>query len=146
MLKIDNLAVTFGHQPVLKNISLQIRPGETLAIVGESGAGKTTLGLSVLGLAAGTRTGSITLDGRELVGCEEEEMQALRGREMAIVLQSGDEILHPLFTALDQVAEVVTVHFPATREAARARAGQMLSAMGLHSDRQNYHPHRLSGG
>ncbi|HWQ61420.1 MAG TPA: ABC transporter ATP-binding protein [Negativicutes bacterium] len=146
MLKIDKLSVTFGHQPVLKDISLQIRPGETLAVVGESGAGKTTLGLSVLGLTAGVRTGSIRLDENELVGRGEEEMRTLRGREIAIVLQSGDEVLHPLFTALDQVAEAVIVHFPVARDAARARASRILTEMGLDEKRQHFHPHRLSGG
>ncbi len=146
MLRIDNLSVAFGSQPVLKDISLQVQPGETLAVVGESGAGKTTLGLSVLGLTAGVRTGSITLGGEELVGRGEEELRALRGREIAIVLQSGGEVLHPLYTALDQVAEAVAVHFPVTPEAARARAGQMLTDMGLRAERHNVHPHRLSGG
>ncbi len=146
MLQIDKLSVLFGRQAVLKDISLQVRPGETLAVIGESGAGKTTLALSVLGLASGARTGSILLDGRELVGRGEEDLRTLRGRELAIVLQSGGEVLHPLVTILDQVAEAVTVHFPVSRDAARAKAGRMLADMGLRAGRQNEYPHRLSGG
>ena len=146
MLQIENLQVAYGKEEILHGITLTVKQGETLALIGESGAGKTTLGLSLLRLAGDTVTGSVLWQGRDLLNSTEEELRDIRGRLVALVHQNGGEVLHPLRTAVEQVAEAVLVHFPVTKEAAKAKAAEMLSVVGLDADRHELHPHRLSGG
>jgi peptide/nickel transport system ATP-binding protein len=146
MLQIKNLQVAYGKEEILHGISLTVKQGETLALIGESGAGKTTLGLSLLRLAGDTVTGSVLWQGRDLLNSTEEELRDIRGRLVALVHQNGGEVLHPLHTAVEQVAETVLVHFPVTKEAAKAKAAETLAVVGLDADRHELHPHRLSGG
>ncbi len=146
MLQIKNLKVAYGKEEILHGISLTVKQGETLALIGESGAGKTTMGLSLLRLAGDTLTGSVLWQGRDLLKASENELQDIRGRTVALVQQNGGEVLHPLYTAIEQVAEAVAVHFPVTKEAARAKASETLATVGLAMDRHELHPHRLSGG
>ncbi len=146
MLQIENLKVAYGKTEILHGISLMVKQGETLALIGESGAGKTTLGLSLLRLAGDAVTGSVRWQGRDLLDYTEEELRDIRGRTVAMVHQSGGEVLHPLHTAIEQVAEAVLVHFPVTKEAAKAKAAATLMVAGLEADRHGLHPHRLSGG
>ena len=146
MLRIENLVVAYGTEEILHGISLTVKQGETLALVGESGAGKTTLGLSLLRLAGDTVTGSVVWQGLDLLNSTEEELRDIRGRTAALVHQNGGEVLHPLHTVLEQVAEAAMVHFPVTKEAAKAKAAATLMVVGLAADRHELHPHRLSGG
>lgn len=146
MLQIENLKVAYGKEEILRGISLTVKQEETLALIGESGAGKTTLGLSLLRLAGDTVTGSVLWQGRDLLNSTEEELRDSRGRDVALVHQNGGEVLHPLHTAVEQVAEAVLVHFPVTKEAAKAKATETLAVVGLDADRHELHPHRLSGG
>ena len=146
MLQIENLKVAYGAEEILHKVSLSVKPGETLAIIGESGAGKTTLGRSLLRLAGDTVTGTAYWQGKDLLGITGEELRDIRGRVVAMVHQNGGDVLHPLYTAVDQVAESVTVHFPVTKETARKQAVEMLTAVGLPVERHELHPHRLSGG
>ena len=146
MLQIENLKVAYGNEEILHGISLTVRQGETLALIGESGAGKTTLGLSLLHLAGDRVTGSVVWQGLDLLNATEEELRDIRGRTVALVHQNGGEVLHPLHTALEQVAEAVMVHFPVTKEAAKTKAAETLAVVGLDADRHELHPHRLSGG
>ncbi len=146
MLQIENLKVAYGKAEILHGISLTIKQGETLALIGESGAGKTTLGLSLLRLAGDAVTGSVRWKGRDLLNSTGEELRDIRGRIAAVVHQNGGEVLHPLHTALKQVAEAVLVHFPVTKETAKAKAAATLMVVGLDADRHELHPHRLSGG
>ena len=146
MLQIENLKVAYGKEEILHGISLTVKQGETLALIGESGAGKTTLGLSLLRLAGDAVSGSVLCQGRDLLKFSEEELRDIRGRLVALVHQNGGEVLHPLHTAVEQVAEAVTVHFPVTKEAAIAKASETLAVVGLDANRHEMHPHRLSGG
>ena len=146
MLQIENYKVSYGTEKILHGLSLAIQQGETLAVIGESGAGKTTLGLSLLRLVGDTVTGTAYWQGRDLLSLTEAELRDLRGRKIALVHQNGGEVLHPLYTAVDQVAEAVMVHFPVTQEAALAKATAALAAVGLPEDRHGMQPHRLSGG
>ena len=146
MLEIENVTVAYGQEEILHGVSLVIKEGETLALIGESGAGKTTLGLSLLRLAGDRVTGSVRWQGQDLLKSSEEELRDLRGRTVALVHQQGGEVLHPLYRAVDQVAEAVLAHFPVTEETARSKAARTLTAVGLPPDRHEMHPHRLSGG
>ncbi len=146
MLQIENLKVAYGTEEILHGISLTVKQGETLAVIGESGAGKTTLGRSLLRLAGDTVTGTAHWQGKDLLSLTEKELRDIRGRGVAMVHQNGGEVLHPLYTAVDQVAESVTVHFPVAKETAGKKAVEMLIAVGLPVERHELHPHRLSGG
>ena len=146
MLQIENYKVSYGTEEILHGLSLAIQQGETLAVIGESGAGKTTLGLSLLRLVGDTVTGTAYWQGRDLLSLTEAELRDLRGRKIALVHQNGGEVLHPLYTAVDQVAEAVMVHFPVAKAAALAKATAALAAVGLSEDRHGMQPHRLSGG
>ncbi len=92
MLQIENYKVSYGNEEILHGISLTVKQGETLAIIGESGAGKTTLGLSLLRLAGDTVTGSVHWRGRDLLGLTEAELRDIRGRTVALVQQNGGEV------------------------------------------------------
>jgi oligopeptide/dipeptide ABC transporter ATP-binding protein len=138
--------------PVLDGVSLAVAPGETIALVGESGAGKTVLALAVMGLlpdAMRIASGSIQLDGEELVGASARTLRAARGARMAMIFQDPLASLHPAFRVGDQIAEALRTHGRApTKAAARARAAELLALVGVPdaNARAREYPHRLSGG
>jgi len=146
MLEIKNLAVSYNGVPVLVDVNLCLPKGEILAITGESGAGKTTLGLSVLGLSEGRCTGEIIFKGRNILASSEEERRRMRGREVAMVFQNVEGALHPLYNVYDQVVESILVHGYLDRDKAGRRAKDLLISVGLDERRAEAYPHQLSGG
>jgi peptide/nickel transport system ATP-binding protein len=133
------------------NVDLKIEQGETLGLVGESGCGKSMLGLSILGLLPnGGRIvgGSIKADGRELVGLPESELRRIRGNEVAMIFQDSQSSLNPTKTIGEQVAEPVRLHRGANKKQAAERALEVLNLVGLPrpQERLDYYPHQLSGG
>ncbi|MCL6612406.1 MAG: ABC transporter ATP-binding protein [Peptococcaceae bacterium] len=146
MLEIKGLNITYGGPPVISGVDLRLDRGEALAVIGESGAGKTTLGLGVMGLVKGRCTGEIVFGGRNLLAMAEDERRRMRGRDMAMVFQNVDDALHPLYTALDQIVEAILTHRRLERAAARKRAEDLLRRVGLEGSRAAAYPHQLSGG
>ncbi|MFI9201938.1 ABC transporter ATP-binding protein [Streptomyces sp. NPDC053048] len=153
LLSVRDLTVTFrtGRGPVraVDALTFSVRRGQTLGIVGESGSGKSVTSLAVLGLHTGAEvTGSIALDGRELVGLPEGELNRLRGRRMAMIFQDPLSSLHPYYTVGEQIAEHHRVHFGSRRAAARRRAVEMLGEVGIPEParRAGEYPHQFSGG
>ncbi|MBN8205295.1 ABC transporter ATP-binding protein [Microbacterium esteraromaticum] len=155
LLQVSGLAVDFttmdGVVHAVEGVDLEIAPGETVAIVGESGSGKSTTAMAVIGLlASGGRVadGSIRLDGRELVGASESEMQKIRGRDIGMVPQDPMSNLNPVAKIGTQVAETLLAHGLATRSDVKQKVVEALSAAGLPDPerRAKQYPHELSGG
>ncbi|MEV5241906.1 ABC transporter ATP-binding protein [Streptomyces cinnamoneus] len=153
LLSVQDLTVTFptprGPVRAVDALAFSVHRGRTLGIVGESGSGKSVTSLAVLGLHTGAEvTGSVVLDGRELVGLPERELNRLRGRRMAMVFQDPLSSLHPFYTVGEQIAEHHRVHFGSRRAAARRRAVEMLGEVGIPEParRAGEYPHQFSGG
>ncbi|WCD92950.1 ABC transporter ATP-binding protein [Microbacterium sp. nov. GSS16] len=155
LLQVSNLAVDFGTMDgvvhAVEGVDLEIAAGETVAIVGESGSGKSTTAMAVIGLlASGGRVagGSVTLDGRELVGISENEMRKIRGRDIGMVPQDPMSNLNPVAKIGTQVAETLLAHGLANRGNVQQKVVEALSAAGLPDPerRAKQYPHELSGG
>ena len=145
-LEIKDLRVSYNGLPVLNGIDLVLRRGDTFAIIGESGAGKTTLGLSILGLVEGLCRGEIFLNGQSLLTLPEEKWREKRGRDMAMVFQNVSQALHPLYTIRDQITESILVHGLMDKEQAKQRVFDMLHFVGFDRRKARAFPHQLSGG
>ena len=146
MLSIKDLKVSFGKRHILKGVDLCLERGECLALVGESGAGKTTLGLSIMGLAKGSATGEISFQEKNLLAISEEELRQMRGKEMAMVFQNVEDALDPVQRIVDQIAEGISVHRSISAKNARDVALKHLLFVGLSSEKSRMYPHQLSGG
>jgi peptide/nickel transport system ATP-binding protein len=154
-LEIKNLStkirLTSSVVHAVGNVDIQIDAGETLGLVGESGCGKSMLGLSILNLLPNGGhivEGSVKLEGNELVGLREKAMQKIRGNEIAMIFQDSQSSLNPTKTIGTQVAEPVRLHRGASKSEARERALEVLELVGLPQplERLNDYPHQLSGG
>ncbi len=157
ILQIRNLTVSFDHGTTKKiavdTVSLNVFPGERVALVGESGSGKTVTALSVLGLLPDAHTtGEIiwspAATGTDLLSCSARELRAIRGKDIAMVFQEPMSALNPLFTVGQQIAEVVELHEGLSSKQAFARAVALLERTGVDDPkrRANAYPHQLSGG
>jgi ABC-type dipeptide/oligopeptide/nickel transport system ATPase component len=140
-----------GRPGVLRNIALELRRGEVLGLVGESGCGKSTLALTILKLLhlkRGDAEGSILFDGRDLMTLKEREMRSLRGKEIALVLQSPLSALNPALRIGTQLEEAWKVHQRCTRERATRALLETLENVSLPADRDflRRYPAELSVG
>jgi peptide/nickel transport system ATP-binding protein len=154
-LEVANLTthIKLSHSTVqaVGNVDLAIDRGETLGLVGESGCGKSMLGLSIMGLLpAGGRIvdGAVKLEGRDLVGLPDAALRKVRGNEVAMIFQDSLSALNPTKKIGVQVAEPVRLHRGASRQEARDRALEVLELVGLPRPRERLeqYPHQLSGG
>jgi len=146
LLEIKDLRVSYGQDVILNGIDLEVESGETLAIVGESGTGKTTLGLSIMRLVEGTVRGTIRFDGKELLTLSESEMQQIRWSQIAMAFQNANNVLNPVYTVLNQIMEPMIEHGLKGKEEARDRAAELLRYFGFPRERISAYPHQLSGG
>ncbi|WP_433284808.1 ABC transporter ATP-binding protein [Pseudonocardia sp. CA-142604] len=154
VLDVRDLRVTFrtddGRVSAVDGVSFDVRPGEVLAVVGESGCGKSVTAMSIAGLLPGsaTVTGSVQLRGRELVGAPEPMLRTVRGAEVAYIFQEPMTSLNPVFTVGSQIAETLRIHQGLSRKQALARAVELLGLVGIPSPaaRVGAYPHQFSGG
>jgi microcin C transport system ATP-binding protein len=151
LIEIRDLSVAFNGQTVVRNLCLDIHPGECLALVGESGSGKSVTAHSILQLLpeAGTRTtGSIRYRGKELLGAPPQVLRELRGNRIAMIFQEPMTSLNPLHSIEKQIGETLLVHKGLTGKAAQARILELLQLVGIQKpkERLKAYPHQLSGG
>ncbi|HBC95097.1 MAG TPA: ABC transporter ATP-binding protein [Pelotomaculum sp.] len=146
MLQVKDLKVSYDGLPVINRVSFELRKGDVLGVIGESGAGKTTLGLSILGLVEGRCSGAVILNERNILTCPEEERRRMRGKEAAMVFQNVEDALNPLYTVASQIVESLEIHGVRERAAARSRALELLATVGLEQRQARSYPHHLSGG
>jgi len=155
LLEVEDLRVRFKTQRGLvhavNGVSFEVRPGETLGLVGESGCGKSVTALATMGIlprAARIPSGSIKLEGRELIGLSERAWRRIRGKEIAMIFQDPMTSLNPVLTVGAQLREAIEEHLDLDRKAASRRAVELLDQVGIPSaaDRLKNYPHQFSGG
>lgn len=134
----------------VNGVSLKIERGKTLGLVGETGAGKTTIAKSILRIlpdvGAKVAEGKVYLDGQELFALPEQEMRNIRGNGISMIFQDPMTALNPVQTVGDQIAEVVRLHNTGSKESFEKRAKEMLEMVGIPGDRYHEYPHQFSGG
>ncbi len=154
VLSVRELSVSFrtesGTVCAVDRVSFELGRGEVVALVGESGCGKSVTAMTLGGLSPRTAriSGSVRLAGTELVGASERTLRAVRGARLAYVFQEPTSSLNPVLTVGRQVTEVLRRHEPISRAAARARAVELFTTVGIPAPerRVEQYPHQLSGG
>lgn len=155
LLEVADLAVTFGAGTdavrAVRGVSYHVNAGEVVAMVGESGSGKSAAAMAVMGLLPeyAQVSGSVRLQGRQLIGLGDTAMSKVRGASIGMVFQDPMSALTPVYTVGDQIAEAIEVHQPQVgRAAARRRAVELLELVGIARPEQRARafPHELSGG
>jgi peptide/nickel transport system ATP-binding protein len=153
ILAVEDLAVRFAGAPVdiIDGVSFSVGQGRTLAIVGESGCGKSLTALALMGLLppkASVRRGKALFGGHELLTLGDRALADIRGNRMAMIFQEPMSSLNPAFTIGDQITEAIIRHRGVTRAAAEARAVEMLELVRIPApkERMRSYPHQLSGG
>ena len=155
LLSVEDLRVEFwtsrGTVYAVNGISFDVKAGETLGIVGESGCGKSVTSLALLGIlsrAGRVTSGSALFEGRDLLALDDDELRKIRGREIAMIFQDPMSSLNPVLTVGRQIREALETHFDMERRPADRRAAELLEQVGIPSARQRLgdYPHQFSGG
>ncbi|TWD50576.1 peptide/nickel transport system ATP-binding protein [Arthrobacter sp. AG367] len=155
VLSVRDLNVRFSSENgvvhAVRGVDFDLMPGKTLGIVGESGSGKSVTSLAIMGLLppAAQVSGSVRLNGRELLGLSDKAMCQFRGNDLAMVFQDPLSSLTPVFTVGTQIIEALAIHHPSmSRKAKEARAVELLAMVGIPSPRERLKafPHEFSGG
>jgi oligopeptide/dipeptide ABC transporter ATP-binding protein len=155
LLTVEDLGVSFATEDgvvrAVDGVSFELRAGEVLAIVGESGCGKSVTAQTIMGLTRSPNaefSGSIHFGETELVRAPEETLRAIRGEEIAMVFQDPMTSLHPVYRVGWQIAEQIRAHGDVSEAAARNRAIELLAEVGIPNpaERVDSYPHELSGG
>jgi oligopeptide transport system ATP-binding protein len=156
LIKIENLRTRFhtedGVVNAVNGVSYEMAQGEVLGVVGESGCGKSVHALSIMRLIqippGEIYDGEIWFDGRDLLTLDEKEIRQVRGRDIAMVFQDPMSSLNPVFTVGFQIVEALTLHTDLNRKAAKERAADLLSLVGIPEPqkRLDNYPHQFSGG
>ncbi|MGB2951923.1 MAG: ABC transporter ATP-binding protein [Gaiellaceae bacterium] len=153
LLEVEDLHVWFdlqdgGELHAVQGVGLTVDPGERLGLVGESGCGKTTTVLALMGLlpSSASVSGQVLLDGKDILAGGEETMRPHRWVDVAMVFQGAMNALNPVRTIGSQIVEALEFHEAARGAAARARTAELLESVGIPADRADRFPHELSGG
>lgn len=154
ILSIKDLVVHYetddGIVEAVNGVDINVNKGKTLGLVGETGAGKTTMALSILRLVPNPpgkiKSGNIELEGKDIFAYTEKEMEKIRGEKVSMIFQDPMTSLNPVMTVGDQIAEVIQIHENISSKEAMEKAKEMLSMVGIHPNRSVEYPHQFSGG
>lgn len=154
LLNIKNLSINYEANDekvmAVTDLEIELAEGETLGLVGETGAGKTTTALGIMRLVPNPPgkiiSGEINFQGRNLLTISEEDMRAIRGRQISMIFQDPMTSLNPVLTVGDQIAEVIQIHEKLSTKDAMEKASEMLELVGIPGNRLNDYPHQFSGG
>ena len=154
LLSIKDLVVEFTSDDkvvhAVNGVSLEIKKGETLGLVGETGAGKTTIAKSILRILpdppAKVKGGEIFFEGENLMNLKEEKMRHIRGDKISMIFQDPMTALNPTMTIGKQISEAVALHANVNKTQAKERAVEMLEKVGIPGERYDEFPHQFSGG
>lgn len=154
MLEIKDLTIHFITRDstikAVNNVSLEIDRGETLGLVGETGAGKTTTALGILRLVPDPPgkiiNGSITFNGNDILQMSGHELRKMRGNDISMIFQDPMTSLNPIMRVGDQISEVIYLHNDCSKAEAAVKAGEMLEMVGIPAMRASDFPHQFSGG
>lgn len=153
-LEVKNLTVEYFSKKqvvhAVNDISFQLEKGKTLGLVGETGAGKTSIAKAILRIlpdvGARITSGEVYLDGNLISSIPEKEMQKIRGNDISMIFQDPMTALNPVQRVGDQIAEVVALHNEISTEGTKIRAEEMLELVGIPRERYREYPHQFSGG
>ncbi|WHY32068.1 ABC transporter ATP-binding protein [Cytobacillus firmus] len=153
VLSVESLSTYFktdkGIAKAVENVSFTLDEGEMLGLIGESGCGKTTVAQSILRLIeypGKVVSGSVFLNGKDLLKASEKELYSLRWKEISVIPQSAMNALNPIFTVGDQIMESILLHEDVNRTEALERTKTLLELVGIDGDRWKSYPHEFSGG
>ncbi|MEA4964975.1 MAG: ABC transporter ATP-binding protein [Oscillospiraceae bacterium] len=154
ILEVRDLVVHFetedGCVRAINGLSFSIGREKTLGLVGETGAGKTTTALSILNLVPNPpgkiKSGTITLDGNDVLAMKDNELEEMRGNDVAMIFQDPMTALNPVMTVGDQIAESIELHQHVSAKESFERAKEMLKMVGISESRAYDYPHQFSGG
>jgi peptide/nickel transport system ATP-binding protein len=150
LVSIEGLGVAFNGVPVLRGVDLSLRKGEAIGLVGESGSGKSVTWLGALGLLPRSArvTGSVRLDGREILGAPAAELDRVRGGRIAMIFQDPASALNPVLTIRKQLCEALALHRDLSGETVKSEARRLLDLVGIPdaARRLSAYPHEFSGG
>ncbi|MCM1037771.1 MAG: ABC transporter ATP-binding protein [Ruminococcus sp.] len=153
-LEIEDLTVHYSMEKkwveAVNGVSLKLEKGKTLGLVGETGAGKTTIAKAIMKILpvppAEVKSGKIYLDGEELLGLDEKKMLKIRGNKISMIFQDPMTALNPIMTVGAQISEVLLLHNDYDKAQAKQKAIEMLEMVGIPAERYNEYPHQFSGG
>lgn len=154
LLQIKNLSIEFrtfdGVVKAINNLNLELPKGKTIGLVGETGAGKTTTALAIMGLIPNPpgviTSGEILFEGKDLLKAGKKELQEYRGDKIAMIFQNPMTSLNPVYTVGHQIAGVIMQHQNLSKSEAMEKAGEMLEIVGIPRERLKNYPHEFSGG
>ena len=154
VLDIEHLTVHYVLEDetveAVNDISIRLKKGEILGLVGETGAGKTSTALAVLNLVPDPpgviKAGSVRINGRDVLKMSKRELEEVRGRDVSMIFQDPMTSLNPVFTVGEQIAESIRLHEKCDSKRAMERAGEMLALVGIPPERAGEYPHQFSGG
>ena len=154
LIEIKDLTIDYttgdGTVHAVRNLNLELGRGETLGFVGETGAGKTTTALGIMGIIPNPPgkiiSGEIFYEGEDLLKKSQKEMRKVRGKKIAMIFQDPMTSLDPVITVGDQISEMIRLHEHLSKKEAWEKAEEMLEVVGIRRDRAKDYPHQFSGG
>ena len=145
ILAVEGLTVRYDDTVAVRDVTFELTSGECIGLVGESGAGKSTVGLAIVGLA-GCPTGSVEFRGTELVGADTSTLRSVRGSDIGLAFQDADDALHPAYTVGEQIAESIDGRRRGWRRRHGTTVEALLADVDLDPSMASRYPHQLSGG